>query len=64
MTTMRKRYDGLYTEVKRVVDGVVKQTTCACHGAGLSRKECATLSRNKTPCRCYCHSKKIQERRA
>lgn len=59
MPTFRKRYDGLYTEVKRVVDGKVKQTCCACKGAGLSRRECAEATGNKWPCRCYCHSKKF-----
>lgn len=62
MTTFRKRYGGLYTEVKRVVpdkggEPAVKETVCCCKGAGLARRECADASGNKTPCRCYCHKK-------
>lgn len=64
MVTRRKRYDGLYTEVKRVVvdatgTAEVKETCCCCAFAGGTRKECQLASGNKTPCRCYCHSKKI-----
>lgn len=55
MTTFRKMYSGIYTEVKRIVNGEVKQTTCCCKGAGLTRRECMALTGNKTPCRCYCH---------
>lgn len=63
MVTRRKRYDGMYTEVKRVVvdpagEPVVKET-CCCALAGGTRKECQLAAGNKTPCRCYCHSKKI-----
>jgi hypothetical protein len=58
MTTFRKMYQGIYTEVKRIVNGQVKQTCCCCKGAGLTRRECANVSGNKTPCRCYCHDKK------
>lgn len=58
MVTKRKRYDCLYTEVKRIVKGEVKQTVCCCKGAGDTRRQCADKSGNKTPCRCDCHSKK------
>ena len=62
MVTRRKRYDGMYTEVKRVIwrngEAIVKQTTCCCKLAGASRRECADATGNKTPCRCDCHAKK------
>lgn len=54
MTTMRKIRD-YWTEVKRIVDGEVVQTLCCCKGAGLTRRQCADTSGNKTPCRCSCH---------
>jgi hypothetical protein len=60
MVTRRKRYDGMYTEVKRVVDGEVKQTVCCCKFAGGTRRECADATGNKTPCRCFCHSKELK----
>lgn len=61
MPTLRKRYDGLFTESKRVVVGkdgepIVKQVTCCCSAPAASRRECADAAGNKTPCRCYCHS--------
>ncbi len=63
MATKRKMYGGIYTEVKMVVlqDGCkqLKQTCCCCKAPGESRKDCMIASCNKTPCRCYCHSRKI-----
>lgn len=58
MSTQRKMYGGLYTEVKRIVSGEVKQTCCCCKGAGLTPRECADATGNKTPCRCNCHRTK------
>ena len=55
MTTLRKRYGGMYTEVKRIVDGEVKSTTCCCSAPGALPKECSIVSGNKAPCRCDCH---------
>ena len=61
-----KRASGEYwTEVKRVVTGddgkpVVKQTVCCCAAPGETRKGCSVVAGNKTPCRCWCHSKKIK----
>lgn len=57
MVTTRKRYDGLYTEVKRIVDGEVKQTCCCCKDPGATAEECRIATGNKTPCRCDCHKK-------
>ncbi|CAB4191782.1 hypothetical protein UFOVP1229_137 [uncultured Caudovirales phage] len=58
MTTFRTVREH-WTEVKTVVevDGqpTVVQTCCACKGAGLTRRQCADVSGNKTPCRCLCH---------
>lgn len=51
----RRKVRGYWTEVKRIVDGEVKQTVCCCDAPGHTRKECAVASGNKTPCRCYCH---------
>jgi hypothetical protein len=61
--TTRERYDGMYTEVKRVVPGpdgepLVKQTTCCCAKAGATRQQCRDASGNKNPCRCWCHCRK------
>lgn len=55
--TKRKRYE-FWTEVKRVVSGEVKQTTCCCAAPGSTRKGCAIVAGNKTPCRCACHPRK------
>lgn len=57
MTTLRKVRE-YWTEVKRIVDGEVKQTTC-CKAPGDTPKACAKATGNKTPCRCDCHRKKI-----
>lgn len=57
MTTYRKT--GLHTETKRVVNGVVKVATCACAAPAAKRRECADATGNKTPCRCFCHSDKL-----
>lgn len=57
MTTFRK-YKDYWTEVKRIVNGEVKQTCCCCAGPGLTRRECSSKAGNKTPCRCYCHDTK------
>lgn len=58
MTTFRKIRE-YWTEVKTVVEiqgkPVVVQTMCCCKGAGLTRRECADVSGNKTHCRCLCH---------
>lgn len=58
MVTKRAIHGGMYTETKRVVRGVVKQVTCCCAAAGATRKGCAVVAGNKTPCRCYCHDVK------
>jgi hypothetical protein len=55
--TKRKRLT-YWTEVKCIVNGEVKQTTCCCANAGAIPKECAKVTGNKTPCRCDCHRKK------
>ena len=59
--TKRERHE-YWTEVKRivVVDGepVVKVSTCCCAAPGSTRKGCATVAGNKTPCRCFCHNTK------
>lgn len=65
MTTLRKRYNGMYTESKRVVlddDGEpqVKEVCCCCKAPAATRRECADAHGNKTPCRCWCHSKKLK----
>lgn len=52
--TKRKRHE-CWTEVKRVVRGEVKVTTCCCAAPGETRKGCSIVAGNKTPCRCYCH---------
>jgi hypothetical protein len=57
MVTKRKRLT-YWTEVKRIVNGEVKQTVCCCANPGATPKECAKTAGNKTPCRCDCHRKK------
>jgi hypothetical protein len=54
MVTRRKVHD-YWTEVKRIVGGEVKQTSCCCAAPGATRKGCSVVAGNKTPCRCYCH---------
>ena len=54
MTTRRKVLS-YWTEVKRIVGGEVKQTTCCCAAPGVTAKGCAIVSGNKTRCRCDCH---------
>ena len=61
----RRKVKTYWTETKRVVrdasgEPVVKQTCCCCKASGASRKECITASGNKTPCRCWCHSLKLE----
>ena len=53
--TTRNTY---WTEVKRVVDGEVKVTTCCCSVPGGTRRECGEARQLKNPCRCFCHSMK------
>jgi hypothetical protein len=53
----RRKWMEFWTEVKRIVNGEVKQTTCCCAAAGYSPKDCARVQGNKTPCRCNCHRK-------
>lgn len=60
----RRKWKDYWTESKRVVtDGngepVVKQVTCCCSVAAGTRRECADARGNKTPCRCWCHSKEL-----
>ena len=54
MTTLRKIQE-YWTEVKRVVKGEVKQTSCCCKSPGNTQKKCAEISGNKTSCHCDCH---------
>ena len=60
----RRNHLGHWTESKRVVvvggEPVVKQVTCACALAAAPAKDCAKAAGNKTPCRCFCHSKKLK----
>lgn len=64
MTTWRERFDGMYTETKRVVikDGepVVKQVVCCCTKPAAKAMECADARGLRTRCRCYCHSTKVK----
>jgi hypothetical protein len=51
----RRKILELWTEVKRIVNGEVKQTCCCCAAPGAKPKECSMVAGNKTPCRCDCH---------
>lgn len=59
----RRKWKEYWTESKRVIIGKsgtpeVKQVTCCCSVAATDdRMECARARSNKTPCRCFCHSK-------
>lgn len=55
MTVTRRQVRDFWTEVKRVVGGVVKVTVCCCAAPGATAKGCAVVARNKTRCRCDCH---------
>lgn len=54
----RRKVRDYWTEVKRVVDGKVKQTTCCCKLPGAKPRERQQAKGNKTPCRCDCHRTK------
>ena len=56
----RRKIHEYWTEVHRIAgNGEVKTTTCCCAAPGGSRKGCAIVAGNKTPCRCFCHSAEI-----
>jgi hypothetical protein len=46
---------GNFTEVKRIVEGEVKVTTCCCAAPGDHPKVCAAAAKHQKPCRCDCH---------
>jgi hypothetical protein len=63
MVTRRKWLD-YWTETKRVVVGpdgepTVKQVICCCADPAGTPQSCRDAKGNKTPCRCWCHSKKL-----
>jgi len=61
MTTYRKVRD-FWTETKRVINGEVKQVTCACAAPASWPKACALAggSKAKRPrCACFCHTDKL-----
>lgn len=60
MATRRERHGGMYTEVKRIVNGEVKQTACCCDQPGYSSRFCSDNREHpiKTACRCNCHRDK------
>ena len=67
MTTYRKRHEH-WTETKRVVAGpdgepAVKQVTCCCEAPAATAKQCQQVSGNKSRCRCFCHSRKVEAAR-
>ena len=64
MVTRRKILD-YWTETKQVVpdengEPQVKQVTCCCIVPAGTRRACSDVAGNKTPCRCWCHSKKLK----
>lgn len=66
MTTYRK-HKTYWTETHRVVpiaqdQAAVKVVTCCCAAPAAKRRECANAAGNKTPCRCFCHSDKLDTR--
>ena len=63
--TTRTRHRGYWWETKRVVldangEPAVKQVVCCCARPAESRRDCRLAAGNKTPCRCFCHSKELQ----
>lgn len=64
MVTRRKHLE-FWTESKQIVldekgEPAVKQVSCCCAAPAASRKGCAIVAGHKTPCRCFCHSKKLR----
>lgn len=57
----RRKILEYWTEVKRVVDGQVKQTCCCCKAPGATAKECMIAAGHKSRCACFCHSKKLSK---
>ena len=39
------------------------RASCVCSLPGATRRECANKRGNKTPCRCYCHTRLPEEKR-
>lgn len=61
MVTRCKRGE-FYTETKRVIDGEVQQVVCCCAAPGSTRKGCATVAGNKSPCGCACHRTRARKK--
>ncbi len=62
---VRHRSCEYWTTVDRIVlddDGEpqLKSTSCCCKAPGGTRKECQLAMGNRTPCSCFCHSKKLK----
>lgn len=52
----RRKYLEYWTEVKKIVNGEVKQTCCCCAIPGATARHCALWAKHKTKyCRCDCH---------
>ncbi len=56
-----RKLDRMFTETERVRTDdegrplEVVRTICACEAPSATRKGCATVTGNRTPCRCDCH---------
>jgi hypothetical protein len=61
----RRKSGEFWTETKRVVEvegvPIVKVTSCCCAAPGSTAKGCSIVAGNKTRCRCFCHSKRVQK---
>lgn len=57
---VRRRVKETYQETVRIVDGKEKRSSCCCLAPGWSRRKCADVTGNKTPCRCDCHRGEIK----
>lgn len=57
----KRQHTEFHWEIKRVIDGEVLETICCCAAPGSTRKGCAVVAGNKTPCRCACHRTKARK---
>jgi hypothetical protein len=58
----KRKIGEFWTEVKRIIRGEVRQSTCCCAAPGATPKGCAIAGRLTTRCRCACHLDALAEK--